>query len=567
MTSANSFSWPACWPCAPQRPLTVLLPVVVLGFHALTSQAQPVDAGSLRQQIEQQRELPLPPPVRAPRAAPPPEIQPRSGVTVQVKALRFAGNTLLTAEQLAPAVSGFVERTLGFEELQRAADAVAAAYTEAGWIARVYLPEQDISEGVVTLQVVEAHFGGVRREGEPSQRVQSAELEAYFRSRQAEGEPLNATRLDRALLLADDLPGVSVAGTLAPGNTDGETALVLQTTDEPLVYGDVSVDNTGSRSTGSERLSVNLNVNSPGGRGELLAVNLLHTRGSDYARVGLTVPMGYDGLRLGANVSDMKYSVVTGSAATGSSSSMGLDLSYPLVRARMNNLYLSAGVEDKRFYNFLSVVQSDYRSDSLRVGLSGNWFDGWGGGGANSMSLQGLQGRLGSMLAHSAKDTIERGYRKLTYGLTRQQSVSEEHSVYLSLSGQYAAQMLDSSERFFVGGISSVRAYPVSEQGGDRGQALSGEWRWRLGGDWVLTAFADLGRVQSLAPKVNPGDGEPVTLRGRGLSVSWRGPMGLSTKLTWAHRNGGNPKPTAAGTDSDGTFKKDRLWFNASLPF
>ncbi len=540
------------------------LAALVLAPLGVSAQAVP-DAGSLRQQIEQQRELALPAPVRTPRAAPPPEIQNRSGVTVPVKALRFAGNTLLSQAQLAEAVRGFVNRTLSFEELQRAADAVSAAYTDAGWIARVYLPEQDVSEGVVTLQVVEADFGGLRLEGEPSQRLQAPQLQAYFRAQQAEGQPLNARRLDRALLLADDLPGVSVAGTLAPGRVDGETALVLQTTDEPLVYGELSVDNTGSRSTGTERTTLNLNVNSPGGRGELLSANVLHTRGSDYVRLALTVPLGHDGLRASVSVSEMSYAVVTGSGAWGRSSSQGLDLNYPLVRARLHNLYLSAGVEGKQFYNVLNTVQSDYASTSLRAGLSGNWFDGLAGGGANSASLQGLTGHLGEMLAHTNIDTIARRYHKLSYSLTRQQTLSEDHSLYATLSGQYARQGLDSSERFFVGGASSVRAYPPSEQGGDKGQSLSLEWRWRLGAQWVLTPFVDLGRVQSAAP-THAQDAQAVTLRGRGLSLAWRSAQ-MSTRLTWAHRNGANPRPTDSRTAGDGTLKKNRLWLNASLAF
>jgi len=90
------------------------------------SQSAP-DAGALRQQIEQQKEIRLPPAVRAQPVQPPPEIQPRGGLSVKVKAFRFAGNTLLSAEQLEPSVAEFKDRELGFDGLQRATDAVAAA--------------------------------------------------------------------------------------------------------------------------------------------------------------------------------------------------------------------------------------------------------------------------------------------------------------------------------------------------------------------------------------------------------------------------------------------------------
>lgn len=546
---------------------------LLLPMPALLAQSAAVpDAGALRQQIEQPGQLALPPALRSERPLPiPPEIKPRPGLTVQVKQFRFVGNSLLSAEKLAPALVGFLNRSLSFEELQRAADAVAASYREAGWIVRVFLPEQDISTGVVTLQVVEARFGGVRFEGTPPQRVMSSELEAYFNAHQAQGLPLNAMALDRALLLADDLPGVSVAGTLVPGMADGETLLALQTTDEPAVYGEIGLDNTGARATGSERLSADLNINSPGRRGELINMSLLHSRGSDYGRFRLAVPEGHQGLRLGVSASYMDYEVVDGPSAnsaapiTGRSSSFGLDWSYPLVRARLQNVYGTGALENKKFFTRDTQVRSDYATDSLRLGLSGNRFDNFGGGGANSASVQLLWGHLTDVHAHTQIDTLARSYRKAAYGVSRQQNLMPQHSLYVSFSGQDAPQVLDSSERFYIGGASSVRAYPSSEHGGDRGQVLNAEWRWRVSPNFLLTAFVDAGRVVQLAQPSMPET--TLHLRGRGLSLAWQGPKGLTTQLTWAHRNGQNPLPTLTGTDGDGTLKRDRFWFSATVPF
>lgn len=552
---------------------------LLLGLHS-TSWAQTVpDAGSIRQQIEPSRAIPLPQAAPLPKVKPPAELRPASGLSVKVQSFRFAGNNLLSSDQLSPVVAEFAHRELGFDDLQRAADAVAAAYREAGWIVRVYLPEQDVSAGLITLQVVEARFAGVRMEGAPSKLVMASEIEAWFKSRQPTGQPLNANALDRALLLADDLPGLSVAGTLAPGQADGETALVLQTTDEPFIYGDVGLDNNGARSTGSSRLSANMNINSPGGRGELVSLNLLHTEGSDYGRVALTVPDGHNGLRLGLSASAMSYKVIGGPDSIvnldvrGRSSSLGLDWSYPLVRARQHNLFFSGGLENKGFVSSNKDSQasnnksfSDYESNSLRLALSGNRFDSWGGGGANSASLQALWGQLTNMQGHSQIDSIERHYSKINYSVSRQQSISTDHSVLVSFQAQHADQVLDSSERFYIGGAQTVRAYPASELGGDRGQVLSGEWRWRLHPTLVLTAFADLGRVVSL-PASSSDAKTSLQLRGHGLSLGWQAPLGISTKLTWSTRTGHNPKPTQAQTDGDGTLKLNRFWFSASIPF
>ena len=83
----------------------------------------------------------------------------------------FAGNTLLPSAQLEPLVAGFLDRPLSFAELQLAPAAIANQYREAGWIVRAYLPGQQIIDGVVTIQVVEAVFGGAQIEGPPPRRV------------------------------------------------------------------------------------------------------------------------------------------------------------------------------------------------------------------------------------------------------------------------------------------------------------------------------------------------------------------------------------------------------------
>lgn len=556
----------------PHSLFTVLPLSLTLGLVTAHAQVTP-DAGSIRQQLDPSRALPSLPPAAAPqRVVPPTEMAHQKSLTVRVDSFQFVGNTLLGNDQLAAALSVFVKRDLSFNELQRAADAVAMTYREAGWMVRVYLPEQDISSGLVTLQIVEARFGGLRFEGEAPKHVLPAEIQSYFEAQQQLGQALNVDSLDRALLLADDLPGVNIAGTLVPGPQDNETSLVLNTTDEPLVYGDISLDNNGARSTGSDRVMLNMNITSPGERGELISLNLLHSKGSDYSRVAFTVPDGYNGLRVGINASTMTYKVIDGPATNsaaqirGSSNSMGFDMNYPLLRSRLANVYWSGGLDNKTFFNEDAQVRSDYASAVWRVGLSVNRFDDLGGGGANTASVQMVRGQLEDMKAHNLLNSIDRSFSKVNYSLSRQQTLTADHSLLIAMNGQYATQVLDSSEKFYIGGAQTVRAYPVSEFGGDRGQVLSSEWRWRVAASWTATAFVDAARVTTL-PTTASDSTTTLFLRGQGLSVGWQDPSGLTAKLTWSRRNGHNPKPTSAGTDGDGTLKLNRIWFNTSLAF
>ena len=520
----------------------------------------PPDAGALQQQIERERSQQLPRRIAPDKPATPAALPPVAGIVVTVKQFRFAGNTLLSAEQLAPAVAGFLERPLDYNQLQAAAAAVAETYRAAGWVVRAYLPQQDIQNGIVTLQIVEAVFGGVKLEGRAA-RVAGEQLLRNVSAQQAGGAPLNADALDRALLLADDLPGVTVAGSLATGAAGGQTDLILKIADEPPLTGEAGFDTTGSRSTGDQRFTANLNANSPFGLGDLLTSNLSHTRGSDYLRLAYTIPVGGDGWRLGINAADLRYRLIVApyNAATdkGSSSTLGLEAVYPLIRSRLANLYLNLAYDHKAFDNqFGGATTTRYTIDDSSVTLNGNLFDSWGGGGANSASLGLITGRRANDIGSS-----DQHFSKWRYSLSRQQVITDSFSLFAQISGQEAGKAIDSSEKFYLGGSGGVRAYPSSEGGGAGGTLGNLELRWKLPAGFILTGFYDAGHIR------NP-DGSPsYGLTGAGAALAWQGDNGLNLKAVWARRLGSNPNPTASGNDQDGSLDKNRLWLSASLPF
>ncbi len=550
--------------------------VALVGGGIASAQTTP-DAGALLKQIEQQRPVPLPP-QSAPQFMPPPPLQSLGGATVTVTAFRFAGNTLLSAEQLVPSVSDFLNRPLNFSELQNAAIAVAAAYRKAGWVVRVYLPQQDIQDGMVTIQVVEAVLGAVQLQGE-SKRISAATLKSMVEAAQPLGTPVNGDLLDRALLLIDDLPGLNASGRLSEGQNQAETDLVLDVADSSLITGEITADNTGSRSTGSDRISGNANLNSPLGLGDLASASLIYTQGSDYLRAAYSLPVGNQGWRLGVNASHLSYKVVTPDAsaldAQGTSTTSGVDANYPLVRSRQNNLYFAFTFDQKSFDNRSAGASTTrYKTQIASVGLNGNVFDNLGGGGANTANIAFVQGRVDltgspNEAADAASTQTADGFNKLRFGASRQQVLTDTVSLFAGLSGQVASKNLDSSEKFYLGGSSGVRAYPASEGAGSEGRLLNLEVRTRLPDNFTLTGFYDWGSV--LVNKNNSIAGAAALnsydLKGVGLSLSWASTFGLSVKASLAHRIGDNPNPTPNGNDQDGSLNVNRFWLQASMPF
>ena len=436
-----------------------------------------------------------------------------------------------------------------------------------------YLPTQDFSDGNITIQIIEAVFGGTKLDGAVPARFNEARLMRFFNSAQSKGELLNADSLDRALLVLDDLAGVSVSGTLNKGAGANETELLIKTVDEPLIQGDVTTDNGGSRATGSERVNASFYLNSPMGWGDQATANVMHSQGSDYSRLAYTVPMGNDGLRLGASGSYLSYALVTdtfqGVQAKGTSSTFGLEANYPLIRSRTKNLYAGFNVENKSFNNDSGLAASThYAISDIRLGLNGNNFDKLGGGGANAAGLTLTYGEVKPDSANLAAPAALAGFfTKLNYQLRRQQTITNSMSATVALSGQAANCNLDSAEKFSLGGANGVRAYPSNEGGGADGHMVNLELRSVLPNNLNLTGFYDYGRVSVNHDNDTFLDPNTIILKGAGLSLAWQARVGFNLKATWAQRIGNNPNPTSTGTDQDGTLKENRFWLNAALAF
>jgi hemolysin activation/secretion protein len=551
----------------------------LLCLVAARAQSAP-DAGQLLQQTDRNRLPALPPAMpseRSPKAASPQKIQ--QGAVVTVQRFDFVGNTLLGTQELRTVVASFTGNPIGFTELQSAVAAVSNAYRNAGWLVRAFLPAQEVLDGVVQIQVVEARFGGSRIEGAQPVRIKPSLVLGYFEAAQPKGQLLNMRQLDRALLLADDLPGISVTGNLEEGAVPAQTNLILRTTDEPLWFGYLAADNTGARSTGATRYSANLFFNSPTGWGDAWSLTAVYTEGSDYVRMSASFPLGARGWRVGANASTLSYLLVAPEFSSlggkGTSDTVGLEATYPILRSRLANVYATLAFDKKDFDNQANAsTSSKYRSDVFTVGLSGNRFDEVWGGGISAVSLLVTSGHLNldgspNRGTDAATTRTAGQFNKLRYSVSRQQTLSQAITLYAMLSGQRADKNLDSSEKFYLGGAGGVRAYPSSEGGGAEGDMLNVELRWAAARGLTLTSFYDFGKVRINRDNHYSGGAarNEFDLKGVGVSLSWQTGFGGSSRLTWARRLGTNANPAFNGNDQDGSLVRNRFWLSYTQAF
>lgn len=556
------------------------------------AQIQP-DAGSIQRDIERQQPMRPPAIVQPPKAAPSPT--PRQGeLEFQVKSFVLTGTTLVDERDVQVVLQPWLNRPITFSDLEQAKQAIADLYQQRGWFARPQIPEQELQDhGDLRVEVIEGRLGMVRLtppsdESAVEKRIDRDRIQRTFSARQQTGDYLYMPNVERAVSLLNDTPGLGVNSTLASGETPGATDLVVTPQVRDLWSGTVSADNSGARSTGTDKVTVSMSWDNPIGWGDQTAASLMKSQGVEYGRAAYSLPLGYDGWRLGMNATAMNYHVIYPMSASnpsyprGSAFTQGLSLSWPALRSAMRNVNFSATLDQKRFLNDIYNpdtgninVLSNKRLVTGGLSLSGDVSDAWLAGGMTQWNLGWNSGRLDlsgnaqNQQSDQAGIQTQGWYHKFNAGLSRLQRITQDNSVWLSLQGQRSNKNLDSSEKFTLGGAQGIRAYPSAEGVGDHGWQLTLESRNSLSGQWQWMAFYDHGLIK-LNHMAYAGASSVVhaTLKGVGSGLTYTLPgMGV-LRMTWSRRLGDNPlADVKTGMDSDGTYVRNRVWLNLTTFF
>ena len=553
-----------------------VLLIVVASVWSGAAHAQ-TSAGQLLQQNRELEPLPpiLPEATRAPAPVEYKPLEPKPGqLSFVVKHFVFVGNTKISSAELEPIVADFTGKPITFDDLKLITDAITEYYREKGWLARVFLPQQDITEGTVTIRIMEAKLGGIQIDNK-SKRVSDARVEKWVYGRIPQASDLSLEELDHAILTLNDLPDVYVTSSLQEGAKPGETILLLTVEDKPLFNGQIAADNYGDSNSGKVRGSVMANANGPLGIGDQLSFYGMYSQGNNYGRLGYTLPVGTSGLRMGVNGSAMDYRVLNNSFTTlfanGYATTGGVEASYPIIRSRPANL---VGIFNwnynvfRNWNNSVSVAENSYDTNVTQVGMSGNLIDGFYGGALNTASLMGSFGNVGkdAWTQYGQIVGVAGTFAKARYAYNRNQAITESLSAYVGVSGQLASRNMDSSEQLYLGGPMNVRAFGSGQGPASQGNLSTFELRQNLPYQTQLVGFYDLGNVQYWKFNQQNVPANDYAMSGYGASFGWVGPYNFNIKAVWAQRLALSQSAQNYLNQNGGT-SWNRFWINASLPF
>lgn len=516
-------------------------------------------------------------------------------IIFDLKGIQIEGATLYDEATLAPLYENETGGEVTLLKVFDIAGAIQQLYREDDYVfTRVVVPAQDIEDGVVRIEVIEATIEDVSVE-EPEDPVGpvSALVEDMIAPLIGLTNPTGAF-LERTLLNINEIPGMRRATAVpqagASGNR-GALALFINVERDPFeaiifgdnrqvpgvgrgIFGGSATFNSWSRAGDTTTISYfnsfgyNTEEDAPPGDGgfgdfdERNTVQLEHSRyfGSDGLQIKGRVL--YSRTRPGDDLNKI--------GLQGETLLAGIEVNYPLFRSRRISLTGAVGVD---LYNSeTDVSQGAFNIADDRLRLAFARFDGLvrDSLGYTKFSIEGRQGLKILNATDAATDNFlsrndGRGdFSTLKATVERLVEVNDDLSLFLKAAGQISSSPLLASEEFAIGGLTFGRGFDPSEFTGDSGFGLTGEFRYGQTIEFLDTlfdaefyAFADYGLV------TNKGLGQPgsedIVSAGGGVRLFLPGQYVLGLEAAYP-LDQGLERPSAGG-------KSARYFVNFSKRF
>jgi hemolysin activation/secretion protein len=370
--------------------------------------------------------------------------------------------------------------------------AIGRYYREKGFfLARAYIPEQKVEDGIVAINIVEGFIDQIVYSG--NRLYSDAQLQVLFDP--LKGEAIFLDSVESAVFISNDFPGMKANVLFGPGLEPGSAALQVNV-EEKTSNGFITYDNYGSIFTGENRLRGNYqryNLFGKADRLDLNAIATLSPQNSIYYDIAYQQPLLGNRYLVGGSYNANTFDVggnLADLGINGESTILSGFMSRIISRGRTARITTAVDFSLKSAES--RVISTLDSQDKLSViGLSANYA---GTSWSSSRAYQqistrlsiGLADFLGSMdsngngLSGRRGETQERAggdFTKLNLDYLRVSRLTEFQSLLLRFSAQTSSDLLTSLEQFSLGGPDTVRAYPVAEALVDKAMLFSAEWQ------------------------------------------------------------------------------------------
>ncbi|WP_242050352.1 ShlB/FhaC/HecB family hemolysin secretion/activation protein [Oculatella sp. FACHB-28] len=497
----------------------------------------------------------LPSPILEPPSAVPPGVPNLAPVQIRVNSIEVRGNSIFEQE-IDQLIQPLLEREVSFDQLIALRSAITALYTSQGYItSSAFLPNnQDLSDGVVQIQVVEGELEAVNVEG--LEQLNSS----YVRSRLtlAGRRPLNQQNLERALQLLQVDPLLrQVNAELTAGSAPGRSILQVDLQEAPPLTASLGTNNYQPTSIGSAQLTVAASYTNVMGIGDRLSAQYGRTSGLDLYDISYSLPVNpRDGsltLRYNTNDSRIIEDAVEDLGIRSEAESWSLEFRQPLSRSVTEEFALGLALDLRRSQTYIlddipfsfSAGADEGESRVTVLRFSQDW--------VNRGRTQVLAARSQFSIGLDALDATindtgtDAEFFKWLGQFQWVRQIEGRSLLVARLNAQLTPDSLLSLEKIGLGGQDTIRGYAQNQLVADNAIWTSVELRLPLNRSnrLELIPFLEAGHAwNSDLP-----DPDPDFLVGAGLGLRWEALRGLNLRVDY-----GLP---LIGVDSEGDSLQD----------
>ncbi len=492
-----------------------------------------------------------------------------------VSAFKVIGENPLKDSTTNAILADFVGPDRGIDDIENASNALENAMIAKGLsFYRASFPPQELTDGVITLQITKYKIGKVVVKGNQHYSMRNIQSSLpVLRS----GKSPNTKGIARALRVANQNAGKQVRISLSPGEGDDEIDANISVKDiKPLALS-TWLNNTGTESSGDYRIGASISHRNLFGLDHNASLSFVTSPEgfNDTQQIALSYKIPLYSLGGSLNFVAVNSNVDSGLVAdvfdvAGKGEVYGVGYSHVFPSLNQYHHGLSVQLQDKLFDNDITFLGEqlleDVRSRPFTLSYQANWKNETGhslsGSIAATSNLSG--GSFNSERFYNlARAGASDDWTKLEFAASYQFKV-QEWLYSAALRVATSSDRLITGEQFSVGGVGSVRGLEQRELRGDEGYQFSIQaWAPPILETLRPILFFDLGYVSNNNPIAGELRSESVS--SLGLLLNWNPTSRISASASYGYLIDGIDGPQAAeGVAEDGDGK---LNFNITYRF
>ena len=469
-----------------------------------------------------------------------------------IRAYSVSGATLVTTADIESVVAPYVGESRKFSDIEAARLAIRQLYTTRGFsTVGVNVPEQEISDGKIRLNVVEPRLSQVRIIGSKHHDEHNIRQSVPA---MVEGAMPNTVKVAESLRLANENPVKQTQVLFKAGKQPDELEALVRVEDTPPSKTFISLDSTGNTATGEARLGIGWQHANLFNRDHVLTLNFQTspTQPDDVVvfGVGYRIPLYNlaDSLDFHAGYSNVDSGTINNDfQVSGKGLLFGARYNLNLRKQSDFEHRVVFGLDYRAYENTVDFLGTPLGTDVTVHPVSATYIGRWEDRTTQLTYQAGIHqnipgGSNGSDTDfNAARAGADAGYNMIRYGASIRHMLKDDWRINATLEGQIATEPLIPGEQFGLGGMNSVRGFGERTVSGDRGWRasieLSGPDIGKLTGltdaRLRLSTFVDGGAATRLNPQV--GEIPRTGIASVGVGMTFTKGSSFNARLNYGH--------------------------------